>query len=138
MTRMLYTGAMGMFTAKVCSWCVSRLGGSAAWATRSTPPRCGFSSARAHGAAHNPTHSTTANNSTCILQLLIIIPSSQHLPPSGSTVPHHALRAMAELRIQGVAQRIAKEISVSPLRAYPSKDVTAGNSAILSAYGDRV
>jgi hypothetical protein len=45
---------------------------------------------------------------------------------------------MAELRIQGVAQRIAKEISVSPLRAYPSKDVTTDNSAMLSAYGDGV
>jgi len=45
---------------------------------------------------------------------------------------------MAELRIQDVAQRIAKEISISPLRAYPSKDVTTGNSAMLSAYGDRV
>src|SRR5262245_45242789 len=54
MTRVLYTGAMGMFTAKVCSWCVSRLGGSAAWATRNTPPYRGFSSAMANGAAHSP------------------------------------------------------------------------------------
>src|SRR5438093_6559535 len=67
---------MGMFTAKVFSWCVSRLGGSAAWATRNTPPYRGFSSARASGVAHSPTHRTMASNHTCICNLLIISPPS--------------------------------------------------------------
>src|SRR5919202_847435 len=80
MTRVLYTGAMGMFTAKVCSWCVSRLGGSAAWATRNTPPRCGFSSARANGTAHSLTHMIMASHSTSILKLLIHSPSSRCTP----------------------------------------------------------
>src|SRR5262249_17177407 len=72
--------ARGMFTAKVCSWCVSRLGGSAARATRNTPPRCGFSSARANDTAHSPTHTTMASNSTSILQLLIHSPPHDALP----------------------------------------------------------
>src|SRR5262249_8273036 len=76
MTRVLYTGARGMFTAKVCSWCVSRLGGSAAWATRNTPPCPGCSSARANGAAHSPTPMTMTSNHTCIWNLLIISPPS--------------------------------------------------------------
>src|SRR5215211_7901355 len=59
MTRVLYTVDMGMSTRKVDSWCMSRLGGSPARATRNTPPFCGFSSARAAGTAHSPTTSTT-------------------------------------------------------------------------------
>src|SRR5437660_734385 len=49
MTKVLYTGDMGMSTMKVCSWCISRLGGSPARATRNTPPRRGCSSARTTG-----------------------------------------------------------------------------------------
>src|SRR6266581_8549674 len=84
MTRVLYTGDSGMVTIKVCSWCMSRLGGSPAVATRNTPPRCGFSSARAHGAAHNPAHITMTHNHACILPLLITKPPSLSLPQHGS------------------------------------------------------
>src|SRR5262245_36519659 len=52
-------GLSGWATAKVCSWCTSRLGGFAASATFKSPPRCGFSSARAAGVAHSPTSITT-------------------------------------------------------------------------------
>src|SRR5262249_58671835 len=56
-TRVLYTGEKGMVTRKVCSWCMSRLGGSPAKATRNTPPFRGFSSATPAGTAHRPTTS---------------------------------------------------------------------------------
>src|SRR4030095_16332155 len=59
MTRVLYTVDMGISTRKVDSWCMSRLGGSPARATRNTPPFCGFSSARAAGTADSPSTSTT-------------------------------------------------------------------------------
>src|SRR5262247_3512626 len=63
MTRVLYTVDMGISTRKVDSWCISRLGGSPARATRKTPPFCGFSSARAMGTAHSPTISATLSMS---------------------------------------------------------------------------
>src|SRR5712691_10384237 len=94
MTRVLYTGDMGMVTMKVCSWCMSRLGGSPAVANRHTPPRRGCSSARAAGTAHSPTTSTTLSMSPMTLQRSMTVPPvyklHQHLKlsPQGHLASH--------------------------------------------------
>src|SRR6266446_9157357 len=80
MTRVLYTEDRGMVTMKVCSWCMSRLGGSPAVATRNTPPRCGFSSASTNGAAHSPAYMMMTHHHACILKFLITRPPSLSLP----------------------------------------------------------
>src|SRR5215831_8652687 len=86
MTRVLYTGDMGMVTMKVCSWCMSRLGGSPAVATRNTPPWRGFSSARATGAGHSPSTSTTLSTRPMTLQRSIF-PSCLRPAPAPHTAP---------------------------------------------------
>src|SRR5688572_20634015 len=70
---------------------MSRLGGSPARPAFKMPPRRGFSSARAAGAAHSPTTSiTTESNHTPILKpfiILIIVSPCQYLHYSMARCP---------------------------------------------------
>src|SRR5262245_59202063 len=58
----------------VCSWCISRLGGSPASATCKIPPRRGCSSASAIGVAHKPMSVTKQSTATLILTPCIPTP----------------------------------------------------------------
>ena len=49
-TRVLYTVDIGIVTLNVCSWCISKLGGSPERETLKIPPRCGSSASAVNGA----------------------------------------------------------------------------------------
>src|SRR5262245_17999276 len=105
-TRVLYTGEKGIVTRKVCSWCMSRLGGSPARATRKTPPFCGFSSAKAAGTAHSPSTSTTLSMSPSICLRPIAASPVWQLQQRMALSPPRRLGSHADAKNKGSMQSL--------------------------------